>query len=111
MVTDQGQIGVLDPGDVFTIEFQRPVDIFAPNMGLHFQSANGEQDMLDHPISDFGFSWDRKSITVTINAIDLGGGLVEFDLPLPVTLTRLSGAYDRRGDLALSSCSRDVILD
>jgi hypothetical protein len=114
IVTDQGQIGVLDSGDVFTVTFrQRFWGIDAPAAALYFTAANGQQDAIFHSNSEFGYTTTSRSVTVTIDEIDLGGGAVDIALPFPVSITRFSGLGDEQGNLfdsTVSACSPDAVL-
>jgi len=115
IVTDQGQIGVLDAGDVFTVTFQRPFwAIFAPGSVVGFTAADGQEDFIFHSSADFDYTvTSRRSVTVTIREIDLGGEPVDIALPLPVSITTFSGLVDKKGnelDRTVSTCSPDAVL-
>ena len=115
MVTDQGQIGVLDGGDVFALTFQRPFfAIFAPGTEAIFLAADGQRDSISNPNGTLGYTvTSRKSVTVNISEIDLGGGPNDIALPLPVSITNFSQLVDKNGnaiDSTVSTCSRDAVL-
>jgi hypothetical protein len=115
MVMDQGQIGVLDAGDLFRVRFQRPFSsIFAPDSEVGFAAADGQTDTIFNSNGDFGFTvTSRKSVTVTISEFDLGGGPVDIALPLPVSITTFGLLVDKKGNAlptTVSACSRDAVL-
>jgi len=115
MVTDQGQIGVLDPGDVFTITFQRPIaGVDYAGSEIRFVGANGETAYQSHPGGEFEATNTNRSITVTINELQISGTPNEIALPLPATISSISGIYtknDRTNAPVSLACSKDVVLD
>ncbi|WP_448614058.1 hypothetical protein [Modestobacter sp. URMC 112] len=112
LVHDQGAIGVLDGGDVFRLKFRQQVLYNDPSFSIDFtSSSNGEVDSLDDPGGETRLSGSGRYLTVEIQEEDIVGDPVTIALPLPVTITSLSGVV-RDADYREPSlaCSKDVVL-
>ena len=111
LVQDQGEIGVLDAGDVFTLTFRQKILYNDPSFSITFESSNGEQDGVDDPGGETRLSGSGKYLTVEIREEDIVGDPVTIALPLPTTITAISGVVRARDHREPSlTCSKDVVL-
>ena len=115
VVTDRGEIGVLDSGDVFTLRFRQPIgNVDAPSFAIVLEGANGQGGYLSHPGGSFEYTQTARSVTITINETEISGTPNEFSVPMPASITYINGIYsknDRRQDAQVSiACSKDLVV-
>jgi hypothetical protein len=113
LVSDQGALGVLDADDVFELRFRQSIDVLYAEFGVTFLGANGEADAVSDPNATSSETVTGKTLTVTIEPVDIGGGVNDIALPLPVTITEITGVFGKGSETGRPSisCSKDVVLD
>ena len=114
-VVDQGQLGILDPGDVIRLDFARPIaPVDYAGFSFALLGADGTTASQSDPGGETALTFTSKSITIGINQLQISGTPNEIALPLPATITAITGVYSQKKNFSGApvslTCSKDVVL-